>query len=578
MKKILSKRLPKINFTKNDFSKAPDEKAANLFNNSKRLISENKIDEAFIILKELTKYYPKFAMGWQGLGIVQGFLADYESSIESYNSAINIAPEYAQAYFNLGNIFLRINRLSDAKKNFEICIKKEYNLSESYSKLSLIFFRSGDLDKSFKLAKKSIAEDEDSHNSYNILGNINLLQDNLNKAKDNYKKAINIDPYNKDYLVNMGNLLEFLNQKKEALKYLKKALEVDNNCSSAFRSIAHISEKEITNKNITDMEELFYSSKIDSDRINAGFGLWAINDRNKSYDKAFTFLKKANRIQFNKINHVKIEKYKQDYKKIRKNYNTKLFSAYEKFGYESDQSIFIIGMPRSGTTLVEQILSNHSEVYGSGEKNFISEINKKIQNSFNNDISEALEKMAYSNDIIKLAKEYCKKMSLLDKQNEYRFYTDKMPSNYIFIGLINILLPNSKIIHVNRNPLDTCLSIFSTLFRTGHDYSYDLKYLAQYYLEYEKLMEHWEKELPKKIYNIKYEDIIYDIESETKKLLDFCDLSFQKNCISFYNNPRSITTASSSQVRKELYNSSINKWKNYEDKLSDLINYLKPSL
>ena len=239
--------------------------------------------------------------------------------------------------------------------------------------------------------------------------------------------------------------------------------------------------------------------------------------------------------------------------------------------------IFIVGLPRSGSTLLEQILSSHSLVEGTTELQNIIALSRKIANKKNSQ-----SKSEYPSSLAKTHKEEFQKMgaayikNTLDQRvTDKPYFIDKMPNNFVHIGLIYLILPNAKIIDARRNPMDCCFSCYKQLFGSGQGFTYSQNRIGNYYLDYLRIMEHWDKVLPGKVHRVIYEDMIEDTENEIKKLLKFCDLKFEQGCIDFYKTKRTVRTPSSEQVRQPIYKKGIGQWKNYEPWLGDLIKTLQ---
>jgi hypothetical protein len=229
----------------------------------------------------------------------------------------------------------------------------------------------------------------------------------------------------------------------------------------------------------------------------------------------------------------------------------------------SKKVIFILGMPRSGTSLIEQILSSHKQVHGAGELNHISNFIEK--NSFLDD------KNLSETKLLEFQNYYIEK---LDTQKN--IVTDKAPLNFKWIGFLLTTFPNCKIIHSNRDPMDICWSMFKNFFLSKKlSFCYSLENLGKYYLLYEELMTFWKSEFGDKIYDISYEDLIENQDTEVRKLLKYCELDWDENCMTFYKNKKSVATASLAQVRSPIYNSSVQKWKNYSSELNELLQIIK---
>ena len=251
-----------------------------------------------------------------------------------------------------------------------------------------------------------------------------------------------------------------------------------------------------------------------------------------------------------------------------------LFNKFDGVGDKNTDVIFILGFARSGSTLVEQILASHSLVEGTTELQNIIALSRKIgDKKSTNDISK------YPKIIETFDKAQFKQMgeSYLENTLDQRvtdkpYFIDKMPNNFSHIGLIHLILPNAKIIDARRNPMDCCYSCYKQLFGSGQGFSYSFNRIGNYYLDYLRLMSHWDQTLPKKIYRVTYEDMVSNTESEIRKLLDYCGLEFEENCLNFYNNKRAVRTPSAEQVRQPIYDSGLKYWKNFEDELSPLKN------
>jgi len=246
-----------------------------------------------------------------------------------------------------------------------------------------------------------------------------------------------------------------------------------------------------------------------------------------------------------------------------------LFDDRHAVGSSDETPIFILGMPRSGTTLIEQILASHPEIHGGGER---YDLQRNIEAGFGKigDAAFAVNINQASPDQFSMAGDNYVR-GVRDRFIGGRYITDKMPNNFQLIGMIHLMLPNAKIIHCCRDPLDTCLSIFKNLFTAdGHYYAYDLTELGRYYGLYGDLMNHWRDMLPGVIHDIHYEDLVMDQESETRALIEFFGLDWDDSCLEFQKTARPVHTTSSVQVRKPIYNDSIQSWKRYENRLSPL--------
>jgi hypothetical protein len=257
--------------------------------------------------------------------------------------------------------------------------------------------------------------------------------------------------------------------------------------------------------------------------------------------------------------------------RVRAAFTPELFRTWQNVGHPSPAPVFVIGMARSGTTLVEQILASHQHVFGGGELKHFEEAAQAILRKFGDTptFPEAVSDMT-DDDFSALGAHYLARIERLDP-NALRI-TDKMPSNFVFAGLIHLALPNATIIHTIRDPVDTCLSCFSKLFMEGQDHTYDLAELGRYYRQYQALMAHWHTVLPPgRVLDVRYEDIVADLEGQARRLIAHCGLNWDPRCLDFHQTERPVLTASAAEVRQPIYNSSVGRWRVHEEALGALL-------
>ena len=484
----------------------------------------------------------------------------------------------------------------------KVLIKKFPEQLVLYNILALSLSNVGKNEEGLKILNNALRY---NNNNIFIFNNLGLLNSNLNNyklARDYFEKALSINENFVDALVNLANL--FLKENKTDLaeiNYLKaleitkdnQQLEIINNALGLFYQQVGKFEKSLNyfkivnkinpmntavDKSISSTHK--YIDKNDEHLLSMRTKLAKINDKNKlknlyfalgkayedlkDYDNSFHYLKLANDIVKNYIKY-NIEKDRKLFNKIKT-----LFKDYKgNIKIEPKKKfIFIVGMPRSGTTLTEHIISSHKDVYGAGELPFLEKIIKEhilIDNNFNeNHISKI--KM---DTLKKIQSEFIKNTDILNYEEEV--LVDKAPLNFRWIGFIKILFPNSKIIHCNREAMDTCFSNYKNSFGVKSlEFSYTLEDLATYHNMYKDLMNFWNNVFCNEIYNIHYEKLVVNQEAETKKLLDFCNLDWDKNCLLPHKNKKRVATASLEQVRNPIYKSSLKKWENYSKHLTTL--------
>lgn len=438
-----------------------------------------------------------------------------------------------------------------------------------------------------------------------VLNNIGLLNSNLNNnkvARQYYDRALSINENFIDALVNkahlelkenktneterlflkahslnktiqqqevietgLAQLYQQIGNFKKSKKIFQDILKYNPSNTLAHKSISVMhTYKDKNDEHLKKMEEQSKLIKNEELLPPLYFAIGKAYEDLNDFQKSFHFIKSANDISNKKINYTINDDISlfENIKKIFKNINLK-----ENFG-ASDKFIFIVGMPRSGTTLVEQIISSHTHVYGAGELSFLENSIKKNLIKDNNFISSSINSFNLEN-LNNVKNDYLDGIKTFDHKE--KIITDKAPLNFRWIGFIKILFPNSKIIHCEREPMDVCFSNYKNSFGSNAlSYCYNLENLGSYYNLYKNLMIFWHNIFPDGIYNLSYENLTQNQELETKKLIKFCDLNWEKDCLSPHKNKNKISTASLAQARKPIYKTSINKWKNYSKYLENL--------
>ena len=327
------------------------------------------------------------------------------------------------------------------------------------------------------------------------------------------------------------------------------------------------------NNNLKEMLNKIDNKELsDVSKVNLNFALGKAYEDLLDYKKSFFYLEEGNKIK-DTISKYDIKSDNHLFDKLKVFFKDYVFNKNVDNNNSNKKIIFILGLPRSGSSLIEQIISSHPDVYGAGELDYLE---KLIQNNiYINDILKIpnLNNESGLNLIDKISSKYFELINDFDSNHDN--ITDKAPQNFRWIGFIKILFPSAKIIHCVRDPKDNCLSLYKNLFDENQNWTYNKSNLFNYYKNYYELMNFWKKKIPGFIFDCKYENLITDSKVEIKKLLNFCDLSWNDDCLKFYNTKRPIKTVSVAQVRQPLYKSSISSNKNFEPFLSDLFTNLE---
>ena len=387
------------------------------------------------------------------------------------------------------------------------------------------------------------------------------------------------NPYNFSSLTSKGHAEKTLGKTDQAIESYRSAYKIRQDHGEAFFSLANLKTYSFSKDEIRNMryqvERLDLSLK---DKAYFHFALAQGCESNGDYEEAFYHLEKGNKIK-NDQSLYSIERMDKELQSQIDVCNEKFFRDLGPGGYDTKDPIFILGLPRSGSTLVEQILASHSKIDGTLE---LPNILSMAQSLRGDDIygKEGNYPKSMESLTIKQREDFGK--SFIEDTRMHRkdapMFTDKMPNNFRHIGLIHLIMPNAKIIDARRYPLDCCFSMFKQLFAQGQEFTYGLKEAGSYYSSYVKLMHHWEKVLPGKILRVNNEDVISDLDGQVKRILEFLDLPFEEECISFYETNRSVRTASSEQVRKPINKDGMGRWKPYAKYLKPLLNVLDEDL
>lgn len=413
------------------------------------------------------------------------------------------------------------------------------------------------------------------------LGNLFVDLGQEEAALAAYDQAASLDPGSGGAQFNRAICLQALGRLDEARHAFENALRLDPTLDgySQYVQIRKLSRDE-AEENAPFLELLEHRAGPDmpmSTRIDSNFALAKVYDSLGDLDRSFSYLQTANSLKRATLSYVTADS-ERDMATTMKVFDKQLIERFAGTVSTELAPIFVLGMPRSGTTLTETILAGHSRVNPGNELTHLANMGAEFSEVWSKRIAtgeDAQDEMM--RDLQRMGAGYIERTSRL--QLPGKRFTDKMPGNFLHIGLIYLLFPNASVIHCQRHPADTCLSCYERLFSKGLVFSYDMKDLGAYYKLYLDMMQHWREILPKGfILDVQYEKVVTDPENQIRRMLDFCKLDFEENCLEFHKVKRTVTTASSLQVRKPMYTSSLNRWKKYGDKLKPLIESLGPEL
>lgn len=520
---------------------------------------------------------PFFVDPLNNLGVLYLQQQEFKQALECLHRAITLVPSFTDAHCNMGLVLIGLDQCEEALVYFEKALKLTPDYAEAYYGMAKMYLHQYDFLESEKYAHKAIAINPQQVEFYQLLAEIYQEQGKNAESLIYLDHAISIDPSVSSLYISKGNVfMEIGEISKAEDQFLKITDNPDINVRTlAYYCLTQLYQSEVNHSHIKSL--LWMADHIQDisppKQAYVYFALGKCHDDLGEHKKAFTYFQKGCDLKRQRITYHMTEQAHLTHK-ITNIFTEEKIEYLRTFAHASTLPIFIIGMPRSGTTLVEQIIASHPDVYGAGE---LAHLNNIIQ--WPMDLDNI--KLHYPENILHLSSDDYRMMTekylsyLMHISSDKIRITDKMPNNFIALGLIHALFPNAKIIHVKRNPIDTCLSCYTKLFSKGHYYSYDLEELGKYYLYYEMIMNHWRRILPSHAWlDIHYEDITCHLEEKAKQLIAYCDLTWDPTCLTFYQSKRNIRTASFMQVRQPVYKSSVNRWRHFENELKPLIKIL----
>ena len=576
------------------------------FNLGLVLQEQGKFEDAQQKYLKAISLNPAYAKAYSNLGYVQRQLNKLDASIDSYRKAIKYAPDVPEIFYNLGVSLLQKGIPDEAEHCQLKALQLRENYSEAWEGLGSIQLYRDDSKKAINSFKQALVCDPKSVTALCGLAKSLSMQGLHGQALKNIEQALLLQPDHIEARLTQGNIFVSVGKLDEALESCNTILKQSPKSKSALLLAASIYEKKAQpEKAYTYLEPLlaepcsnveavlcFASISKAIDRVDDAilmmqdtlehnpqlqasyrrhlyFALGKAHDSLKNYAAAFDCYKSGNQL---KNTNFSISSFKAMIDANIRIFD-EAFLAKHSLQSSSERPVFILGMPRSGTSLVEQIISSHPQVFGAGELNNINDITTGAATSLGSEktypecLTEAGEK-----DLSLFAKSYIDYLDGLDP--DVLRVTDKMPSNYLHIGLIHTLFPKAHIIHCMRDPLDTCLSCYFQDFGGNHPWIYDLENIAYVYKEYKRMMSYWQNELGISIHNVRYEELVENQEKISKELISYIGLDWDEQCMQFHKNKRFIWTASYDQVRQPMYKKSTARWKNYKQQLSPVINIL----
>lgn len=528
------------------------------------LYSQGHYPEAIERIKSLNNDYPNVPLLFNLIGACYQQIGQIEGASKMFATAVNLKPDYAEAHYNQGVVLQSLEKSDEAIESYKKAINFQPNYPDALNNLGNLLKENDELQEAIEKFEWAVAYKHDFAEVHNNLG---LALSDYGRPLEAIKSFENAVLHKKDYdkaYFNLAMSQKDIGDKEGFLLNIEKALLIRPDWGAAHLHLSRVKKYKKSDSIISEMESFLLNEDLSLvDRIGLNFALAHIYEGFNNSEKQFEYLNEANSLRKEEVNY-SFEKDQSLFSRIKEAFEKPPKILKKSSLRDKIRPIFIVGMPRSGTSLVHQILDSHNEVYGAGELNYLNKYVMPIIKGFNEESNSQI-----SNESLRsIRQNYLG--SLLNLNIKERIFVDKMPLNFRHIGFIASAFPDAKILHMKREPMATCWSIYKYYFN-GNYYSFNQTDLANYYNLYLDLMDFWKDLFPNKIYDLCYEDLTANQEQETRDLLKYCELDWDDNCLNFHENKTAVKTTSALQVRQKIYQGSSEVWKEYESYLQPLI-------
>ena len=539
-----------------------------------KLHSNKHFEKAERIYKQLNELSPNNYDVLRHLGILNQDIGRLEEAYNFFQEAIKVKSDGFEALNNLGTVHILNKNQSLALKCFEKSISINPNYVPTINNLAGLYHRLHNSAESLKYSKRALSLQPNNPIALNQHAKALVLNDKIDEGIKIFQEICDKNPDRSDFKANLATALKEIGEFEESKKIIDFGFKQNFKILDFFAPFASDKANALSEEQIQYYRDQLKSDEVNKeDKILISHTFFEYYRNKKDFDESGKFLKMSNELQYSL----------RDFDKtLEKNLFNKMKSIFTNISFEPKRNkndvipIFICGMPRSGTTLCEQILSTHSKVSGAGELSElvkISGLENIIQT--NGNLLEKFERNIKDKKYLQAIREqYLKYLERFVKKQESHV-TDKLPHNFVLIGLIKLIIPEAKIIYCKRSPMDNCFSLYTHKFvDMAHQYSYNQELLGEYYLMHTNLMEFWLEKYDD-IFVLDNEILVNDQEGTSKEIVKFCSLKWENECLNFYKTKRQVRTASIEQVRQPINKKSIGAWKKYEKYLSELISILK---
>lgn len=539
------------------------------FNLAVSLREQKRLTEATDAFNTAIKLEPELPGPRNALGCLLATQGQFKAAEQHLRRAVELDPEFADAYNNLGNTLRAASRNEEAIACYSRAVEIQPGNLDAMLNLAGLLSKMARIEDAIEWDRRILALKPDFAEVYYHLGNLFLGVDRLEEAVESFRSARNIKPEFCEAIGAEAQALQKLGRFDESDECIQSALKQNRKGAAIAAALAAVAtDQGRQDEAIAMTEDLLRQYTLSNEeRQQLHFAAGRIYDEQERYLEAFEHYRQANALYRGRFS--------------REQHGRRIANSIALFQSDripdlpvstvvSDLPVFIVGMPRSGTSLVEQILASHPRIFGAGELNDINQYANDFQARFGGIVPYPACLEGLSPSILdNLASQYLERLDGM--AGAVVRVTDKMPHNFLHLGMIAMLFPGARIIHAQRDPVDTCLSIYFQKFNELHAYAHNLSDLGYYYRTYEKLMAHWRSVLGLPLFEIRYEELVAEPETWIPRLVEFCGVEWDERCMRFHETRRSVNTLSNEQVRQPMYTRSVDRWRNYETQLEPLI-------
>ena len=502
---------------------------------------------------------------------------DPRSAEMIYREILKKDPRHPEAARLLAGIASQNKRFRDAEIFLKEVVRNSPDFVRAWVDLANVQRELNQFDDSLNSAREVLKLAPDTAESYMVYASAVGMAGDHEAAIEAYEKALELAPDRAGALSSIAHHQKTIGQQETAIASYRGAIELKPDHAEAYWSLANLKTFRFEDEEVAAMKALLETDDLsDESRAQLHNALGLEMEGRKDYDQAFHHFELCNeaRRPLEVYDPVDTE---STYDRLIELFDEDYFASKQGNPDTATTPILVVGLPRSGSTLIEQILASHSMVDGTHELGDLSRAVQVVRKkkTRRGRFPEALKDLTVE-QWRQVGKEYLERTEIHRAGSPC--FVDKNPNNFIYAGVLKLAIPNAKIIDARRHPMDSCLGSFKQLFASGQPFTYDMTELCEYYLQYARLMEHWHAVLPGYVLEVQYEDVVADLETQIRRILDFCGLPFEEACLRFHETERAVKTASSEQVRKPIYSTSVNLWRRYESHLGEMVHILEPLL